>query len=209
MWEYRWAMIQRELFEANTDFICLQEVDMKYYNDYKDFLKKLDYDHFVLQRTGENSDACILAWKNNIKMLNHVFVKFNEYNLRDNVAIIADFEIKQKRIRIACTHLLFNRKRSDVRMEQFKKIMEYNPTIIAGDFNFTKKSEEFVHACKNYVPTNENGISVNHKDTELVDFIFYKQLKNLMNNVKLYGVKIPNFEHGSDHYPMIALFGLE
>ncbi|KAK2712533.1 hypothetical protein QYM36_011279, partial [Artemia franciscana] len=145
---------------SNADIVCLQEVDADYYyNTYLSYFQSKGYDGVFKQKTQEKIDGCATFFKkckfslkenHSLEMLKNGIDLLN----RDNIALISiltPFKNPDKQICIVNTHLLYNRKREDVRLAQLQvllaeinrvacKITNDPPVILCGDLNFTPSS---------------------------------------------------------------------
>jgi len=163
-WETRWAGIQAEVVDFNPDVVCLQEVQFRRPNYFRrfylPFFEELGYRAVFKSRTGDKQDGCVIFYK--ISMF-----KLEEYSLveylrpgisilnRDNVGIVCRLVPRVRGLPalvVGTTHLLFNKKRSDVRLAQIgvflaevDRLSWINgrncPTVITGDFNSSTDSE--------------------------------------------------------------------
>ncbi|XP_040564402.1 protein angel homolog 2 isoform X2 [Lepeophtheirus salmonis] len=160
IWINRWPRILKEIRSISPDVLALQEAQSDHYvtNIYPD-LKTLNYEGSFKKRTGNKSDGVALFYKpSRLKLQDIISLEFNQNRVgldRDNVALIGQFQTKgNQSFILATTHLLFNPKRSDVRLAQtalllaelqrlsFVNLSKFSPVIIAGDFNFTPNSME-------------------------------------------------------------------
>ncbi|XP_031339569.1 protein angel isoform X2 [Photinus pyralis] len=163
-WDQRWYSILGEIKFHNADIMCLQEVQVSHLQQYTKDLGALGYKGIYKQRTGIRRDGCAIYYKESLlNLVEYVTIEFNQNNIwvldRDNVAIVAKFAPKnddQNEFVVATTHLLYNRKREDVRLAQTqvllaeidriaykydpKRSTDHLPVIITGDFNLTPKS---------------------------------------------------------------------
>lgn len=160
-WEYRWGGIQREVVQINPDIVCLQEVQFKNPNHFleyfKPFFSSLGYKYVMKSRTGGKEDGCAIFYKSDKLALDEVkAVEYFKQGVkvldRDNVGLICRFVSKgstqpSSKLVVATTHLLFNRKRDDVRVAQACVLLaelellsrdnsgEKYPCIVTGDMN--------------------------------------------------------------------------
>jgi len=160
-WKYRWDGIQREVVQINPDIVCLQEVQFKNPNHFleyfKPFFSSLGYKYVMKSRTGGKEDGCAIFYKTNKLSLDQVkAVEYFKQGVkvldRDNVGLICRFVSKgsseaSSKLVVATTHLLFNKKRDDVRVAQACVLLaelelmsqetlgEKYPCIVTGDMN--------------------------------------------------------------------------
>ncbi|XP_065559390.1 protein angel homolog 2-like [Artemia franciscana] len=161
----KWPDRKKRLFNqfkmSNADIVCLQEVDADYYyNTYLSYFQSQGYDGVFKQKTQEKIDGCASFFKkcefslkedHSLEMLKNGIDLLN----RDNIALISiltPFKNPDKQICIVNTHLLYNRKREDVRLAQLQVLLaeinrvackntNYPPVILCGDLNFTPSSK--------------------------------------------------------------------
>lgn len=165
-WQQRWFTLLNELKQLNADILCLQEVQLSHVENYYNQLHQLGYKSIFKRRTGERTDGCAIYYKSSIfKLVEFATVEFNQYQIkvlnRDNVAIIAKFapvNNTKNEFVVATTHLLYNRRREDVRLAQTQVLLseidriaykpnenrtskkDHLPVILTGDFNFSPES---------------------------------------------------------------------
>ncbi|XP_024386152.1 carbon catabolite repressor protein 4 homolog 5 isoform X3 [Physcomitrium patens] len=150
-WDARKKKLLRELALWSPDIMCLQEVD--HYEDLNEELESKGYVGVYTSRTGASTDGCAMFWrKNRFELLEEECIKFNEFNLRDNVAQLCVLWTKSKTsewrdtdgseglddakptigsrdpknncVVVGNTHLLFNPKRGDVKLGQARVLLE-------------------------------------------------------------------------------------
>lgn len=95
------------------------------------FVKKLllsGYSGIYKKRTGIRTDGCSIYYKEeNVNLIDHTAVEFLNPEIpllnRDNVGLVAKFSPKNhtsNEFVVATTHLLYNPRRSDVRLAQMQ-----------------------------------------------------------------------------------------
>ena len=131
-WTDRWQRLQMELYENPADIMCLQEVNSIHYETtFRPFLAKLGYEGVYKKRNGIKQDGCAIFYKQDKFILNEIVkVDFDQRTMshlldRDNVALIGVFKPRHEfvdsnstdnQIVIATTHLLFNPRRGDIKV---------------------------------------------------------------------------------------------
>ncbi|VDK84666.1 unnamed protein product [Onchocerca ochengi] len=142
-WENRWRLLAREFSMIEADIFCLQEVE---YDHYDQFFKP----YF---EAGKLVDGCAIFYKSHFRLLHYrcieYFVNTDSVLDRDDVGQL----IRLKDMRsgrefcIANTHLLFNKRRGDVKLAQLAVLFanidkecgpesgQECPYILCGDFN--------------------------------------------------------------------------
>ena len=134
LWENRSKKILSELKNLNADLISLIEIEKD-----ENFIKELNsygYEFAFKPRTGKHSEGCAIAWKIEkyelIDLLSIAFnINKNENNIseiynRDNIALIGIFKlinIPNSIILFACTHLIFNTRRGDIKLGQIYQLI--------------------------------------------------------------------------------------
>lgn len=187
-WPSRGQRIISELLHNKADIICLQEVESEHlYSLYQPRLARHGYECLYKKKTGYKLDGCAIFYKSRLfHLLNHKGVEFNRSDLtsllnRDNVGIIAVLKPKfstkteASQLVIANTHLIFNPRRSDIKLAQLKYFLSeleelsfgqnrtrrgihHYPTIFCGDLNSVPDSEVNKLITKN--------LSSDHEDTQ-------------------------------------------
>ncbi|GAY58090.1 hypothetical protein CUMW_184400 [Citrus unshiu] len=129
-WNRRKRLICQELIGLNPDIICMQ------------------------RRTGDNVDGCAMFWKaDKFRLLEQTSIEFKEFGLRENVAQLSAFEMrntKSRRVLVGNIHVLYNPNRGEVKLGQIcflssrARIVAEKwgniPVVLAGDFNITPQS---------------------------------------------------------------------
>lgn len=185
-WPERGVKIMRELKSSNADIICLQEVHFKHFREFFwPSLKSLGYNTVYKKKTGNKLDGCAIIYNpNKFVIQDCVKLEFFQRDIsnsldRDNVAIIIIFkpllpELRDTKLIVATTHLLYNPRRGDVKLAQlrlllaeidklaFKSIKDgqisYHPVILCGDMNSQLDSPLYSFITKGYA--NFKGIKV-------------------------------------------------
>lgn len=179
-WPKRGHRIVSELISNKADIICLQEVESEHLQSlYRPKLARYGYECLYKQKTGYKIDGCAIFYKTKLfHLLNYKGIEFNRTDVtnllnRDNVGIIAVLrpklasKIAPPQLVIANTHLLFNPKRSDVKLAQLKLFLSeleeislqrydttndkrsHHPTILCGDLNSVPNSNVNKFIIKN------------------------------------------------------------
>ena len=164
--EARRKLLANELQSWNADVYCLQEVD-----HFDDFLAPLMDDLGLsgefLQRRGDRQDGCAVFWRREkLRIISSSPLHFDVSHQfdRPNVAQVLEFEAIDvetgrqqasnaegrteanagKRFLVANTHILFNPKRGDIKLQQVQMTLAHlwdasdggtKPIIYCGDFN--------------------------------------------------------------------------
>lgn len=195
--------------KIDADIVVLEEFDLKFSKFIEKKLVKCGYVDSIIVKNG----GPITVFKNHSyvfccskkKFENKTCVDLSVKNMYRQSAII-DF----KNIKIAGVHLevgtyfhIFDKSFTDDenvarRITQLKKLFEYEPDIITGDFNFNIKSKETDFILTKYALSPDTHYTTPF-DTR-VDLVFY-------NPKKLQIVKTKTFKcNYSDHLPIITYF---
>ena len=165
-WNYRWEGVKREILSFQCpDIICLQEVQFQnpdHVNSHiVPFLSSIGYRTVLKPKTGTKDDGCLIAFSRERFLLEDtipVNYKVDRVPVldRDNVGLIlklvpqttdqAGVTRQHSPILVATTHLLYNPKRTDVRLCQSALLLaeldrmavsnkSLLPIIVTGDFN--------------------------------------------------------------------------
>ncbi|KAL0118890.1 hypothetical protein PUN28_009488 [Cardiocondyla obscurior] len=158
-WKIRKPLVLQEIFEAEANVICLQEMQEEHLLDFVAPFKQHGYEYLYKKRTNDKKDGLLLLYRSSeFILLDYIKVELYQSGIerlsRDNVGIIAKLALRdnpETQIVIATTHLLYNPKRNDVRLAQIQLLLaeieriafidntmtgpKYLPIILAGDFN--------------------------------------------------------------------------
>lgn len=164
-WNYRKCNLMEEFKCSNPDILCLQEVQEDHYYDwFNPRLNEEGYTGIYKKRTGDKHDGCATFFKRDrFALESYQLIDFRRSNCsmldRDNVAILLFLQpLSKKKLKnrspicVSNTHLLFNKKRGDIKLAQLAYLFaeidrlagnksttscEYPPIIMCGDFNST------------------------------------------------------------------------
>ncbi|XP_024882164.1 protein angel-like isoform X1 [Temnothorax curvispinosus] len=158
-WKTRKPLVIQEIFEAEANVICLQEVLEEHLLEFVAPFKQHGYEYLYKKRTNDKRDGLLLLYRSNeFVLLDYAKVELYQSGVellnRDNVGIIAKLALKdnpETQVVVATTHLLYNPRRNDVRLAQIQLLLaeieriafientmggpKYLPIILAGDFN--------------------------------------------------------------------------
>jgi len=163
-WNYRKHNLLDEILYSNADILCLQEVQEEHYYDwFNPRLKDNGYTGIYKKRSGDKQDGCATFFKHDLFILEkYHLIDFNHNKIplmdRNNVAILTFLKPRTKKINsltsicVSNTHLLFNKKRGDIKLAQLAHLFaeinkfsetpsqnsnsnEHMPVILCGDFN--------------------------------------------------------------------------
>jgi len=161
-WKKRWELMKKEIIHYQPHIVTLQEVQFRRPNYFKShylpFFEDLGYRATFKCRTGDKNDGCVIFYKRKIFKLDtdskiEYFKSGDKLLDRDNIGLVARLIVRYDGscVVVATSHLLFNKKRVDVRLAQLAlllaevdKLREVNgqlhPVIITGDFNSNVRS---------------------------------------------------------------------
>ncbi|KAL6756155.1 hypothetical protein V8C86DRAFT_118210 [Haematococcus lacustris] len=86
-WRHRFPLLVKELLHWGPDIVCLQEV--QHFEDLQEELSQAGYQGAYLPRGGWRRDGCATFWRREkLQCLEEVPLRFAEYDLEDNVALL-------------------------------------------------------------------------------------------------------------------------
>ncbi|VDO50978.1 unnamed protein product [Onchocerca flexuosa] len=153
-WENRWSLLAREFAMIEADIFCLQEVQYDHYDQFfKPYFEAAGYFGKYKKRTRRLVDGCAIFYKSHFRLLHYrcieYFVNNDSVLDRDNVGQLVRLKDMRsgREFCIANTHLLFNKRRGDVKLAQLAVLFanidkecgpesgQECPYILCGDFN--------------------------------------------------------------------------
>lgn len=132
---------------------------------------------------------------------------------RNNKIIITTLSDGENEIKVATVHMpciftepqttdLISKKVSDY----ISKVVENDPAIVMGDFNFTPESDASISFQKNFKLAEPTGATCKtHKFEGCIDFVFYRNLQVQLERNHLTKI-IPSTSNPSDHLPVRGSF---
>ncbi|XP_075991551.1 protein angel-like isoform X2 [Anticarsia gemmatalis] len=162
-WRLRSSRIYEEIVELAPDILCLQEVQSSHIADFYNRFNEIGYVGIFKQKTGQRQDGCAIYYKSSrFHLVEQIHVEFFQPELpilnRDNIGMMVKLmpvSLPSSPIVVATTHLLYNPKRTDVRLAQMQVFLAeidrfaycnnglesgHLPIILTGDFNSTPDS---------------------------------------------------------------------
>ncbi|XP_063546977.1 protein angel homolog 2 isoform X2 [Cydia strobilella] len=162
-WKIRAARLYDEILKLAPDILCLQEVQASHLNSFYSKFEKIGYSGIFKRKTGHRHDGCAIYFKHSLfEMQDTVSVEFYQPELpilnRDNIGMMVKLvprHCPDTPIVVVTTHLLYNPKRTDVRLAQMQLLLAeidrfayfdngresgHIPVILTGDFNSTPDS---------------------------------------------------------------------
>lgn len=162
-WKVRADRIYNEIVSLAPDIICFQEVQASHLNSFYERFEQIGYSGVFKRKTGSKYDGCAIYFKKAIfQLMDQCGVEFLQPQLpilnRDNVGLMVKLvanSAPESPFIVATTHLLYNPKRTDVRLAQLQMLLAeidrfayfnngrtcgHLPIILTGDFNSTPDS---------------------------------------------------------------------
>ncbi|CAH2035850.1 unnamed protein product, partial [Iphiclides podalirius] len=163
-WKVRAARLYNEILSLEPDILCLQEVQASHIQSFYSKFEEIGYCGVFKQKTGHRQDGCAIYYKRSMFHLeDHISVEFYQPELpllnRDNVGLAVRLRPRHPSapglppappLVVATTHLLYNPKRTDVRLAQMQLLLAeidrfayyrdgarsgHHPIILTGDLN--------------------------------------------------------------------------
>ncbi|XP_045509468.1 protein angel homolog 2 isoform X2 [Colias croceus] len=173
-WQVRAAKLFEEIIHLAPDILCLQEVQASHLNCFYGRFESLGYDGLFKQKTGHREDGCaIYIKKSQFEIQDQNTVEYYQPEMpilnRDNIGLMVKLTPRGSSgtpIVVATTHLLYNPKRTDVRLAQIQVLLAeidrfayydngkesgYLPIILTGDLNSTPDSAVIKLLNRGYV----------------------------------------------------------
>ncbi|CAH0684780.1 unnamed protein product [Chilo suppressalis] len=173
-WKVRAARLFDEITNLSPDILCLQEVQATHLNSFYSKFESLGYSGIFKQKTGHRHDGCAIYFKDSLfEMKEHMSVEFYQPELpilnRDNIGVMVKLvprALPACPVVVATTHLLYNPKRTDVRLAQIQVFLAeidrfayyssgsqlgHLPIILTGDLNSTPDSAVIKLLDRGYV----------------------------------------------------------
>lgn len=169
-WYHRSTLLAREFKMMEADIFCLQEVqDDHFVTFFEPFFRSQGYKSRFKKRTRDKVDGCAIFYKTNLELISYTDIEYfvSEKCVldRDNVGQLARFRDKhvKRDFCVANTHLLYNRRRGDVKLAQLAMLIAFMdrecgpaskkecPFIICGDFNITPHSPLYCFLMEGYL----------------------------------------------------------
>lgn len=162
-WKSRAARLFDEITSLAPDILCFQEVQSTHLESFFSKFEQVGYSKIFKKKTGHRQDGCAIYFKKALfELRGSVSVEFNQPELpilnRDNIGLmvkLAPRALPGSPLVVATTHLLYNPKRTDVRLAQMQVFLAeidrfayydngrdsgHLPIILTGDLNSTPDS---------------------------------------------------------------------
>jgi len=160
-WSYRSPLLLQEIVYHSPDILCLQEVEKSEFTDFFSQLETLGYRGIFKKKTHNKTDGCAIYFNTRkFELVEWTGVDYYRDHVqtlnRDNVGLLVRLKLKSNssnnELIVATTHLLYNPRRSDVRVSQTQVLLaeldrmrrQRNPpldVILTGDFNSLPESQ--------------------------------------------------------------------
>ncbi|EJD76680.1 endonuclease/Exonuclease/phosphatase [Loa loa] len=153
-WENRWRLFSREFAMIAADIFCLQEVQYDHFEYFfKPYFEAAGFLGKYKKRTHSLMDGCAIFYKSHFQLLHYrdieYYVNSDSVLDRDNVGQLVRLKDMRsgREFCTANTHLLFNKRRGDVKLAQLAVLLanidqecgpesgKECPYILCGDFN--------------------------------------------------------------------------
>ncbi|XP_033209889.1 protein angel-like isoform X2 [Belonocnema kinseyi] len=195
-WKVRKYLITQEILQVEANVICLQEMQEAHLEEFLIPFRAQGYDYLYKKRTNDKDDGLLLLYRaDQLVILDHLKVEMYQSGIeilsRDNVALVVKFALRENletQIVIATTHLLYNPKRSDVRLGQTQILLseierlaflentmtgpKYLPIILSGDFNLEPNTGVYKFITQGQFTYQNKGRNLETQD--------YRLLSNLL-----------------------------
>ncbi|GBP93202.1 Protein angel homolog 2 [Eumeta japonica] len=162
-WKKRSKLLYDEIVNLGPDILCLQEVQATHLNTFFSKFENIGYHGVFKQKTGNKFDGCAIYFKKSLfDMVDCLNVEFLQPQVpilnRDNIGLMVKLVPRSSPncpFIVATTHLLYNPKRTDVRLAQIQVFLAeidrfaydnnskesgHLPIILTGDLNSTPDS---------------------------------------------------------------------
>lgn len=226
-WNYRAKFISKTLQEYQPSIICMQEVEKKQYEFYKNYLR--GYNSVFAYRDNTNSSECLpIFFRTDMFTLEHsetfwlsdtpeeMSNTWNQYYYRIcTIAVLKENKTGENFV-IANTHLDY--KNLTVQLKSIDlikhKITSFNlPAVLMGDLNCRPESKVIEQLKQNYVDVDSgfddelkgtfNNFNIDNSNYAKIDYMF--STKNDFNVLEYQIIdKMFNGNFASDHFPIYA-----
>ncbi|RKH22677.1 hypothetical protein D7V77_26375 [Corallococcus sp. CA041A] len=221
----RHALLTRRIVGLDADIVCLQEVEPDSFAALQDALEPHGYLGVMAQKQQDRPDGCAVFHRLGTSLGHraHYFRdRLEDGRISGHLALVVDFDVGGERLRVACTHLRWDR--TDRPVEQHQGMQEATELIdelirkdpealwvVCGDFN-ARPGEPLVQAfeaaglrdayARRHQPTcNANGIP------KSIDFLFHSTALRAQPDA-LPALEeqtpMPSEQEPSDHLPISA-----
>ncbi|RKH99373.1 endonuclease/exonuclease/phosphatase family protein [Corallococcus sp. AB038B] len=221
----RHALLARRIVGLDAGIVCLQEVEPDSFAALQDALKPHGYLGVMAQKQQDRPDGCAVFHRlgQSLGHRAHYFSdRLEDGRISGHLALVVDFDVSGERLRVACTHLRWDRPDRPVELHQgmqeatelIDELIRKDPQalwIVCGDFN-ARPGEPLVQAFEaaglrdayagRHQPTcNANGIP------KSIDFLFHSSALRAQPDA-LPALEeqtpMPSEQEPSDHLPISA-----
>ncbi|MGE6761765.1 endonuclease/exonuclease/phosphatase family protein [Corallococcus interemptor] len=221
----RHAPLARRILGLDADIVCLQEVEPDSFAALEKALAPRGYVGVMAQKQQGRPDGCAVFHRlerSTGHRVHHFNDRLEDGRVSGHLALILDFDAGGSRLRVACTHLRWDRPDRPVAQHQgmqqatefITEVLRKDPEalwIVCGDFN-ARPGEPLVQAFEaaglidayagRHQPTcNANGIP------KAIDFLFHSRaLRAWPDRLPLLEAltPMPSEQEPSDHLPIAA-----
>ncbi|AFE05194.1 hypothetical protein COCOR_03385 [Corallococcus coralloides DSM 2259] len=221
----RHAPLVQRIVGLDADIVCLQEVEPDSFTALQEGLAPHGYTGVMAQKGQGRLDGCAVfhRWERSPGHRTHYFKdRLEDGRISGHLALVVDFDVGGARLRVACTHLRWDRPDRPVEQHQgmqqatelIDELVRKDPEalwIVCGDFN-ARPGEPLVQAFEaaglrdayagQHQPTcNANGIP------KTIDFLFHSAaLRARPDPLSALDERtpLPSEQEPSDHLPICA-----
>ncbi|MBN8232733.1 endonuclease/exonuclease/phosphatase family protein [Corallococcus macrosporus] len=221
----RHALLACRILELDADIVCLQEVEPDSFAALQEALTPRGYTGVMAQKQQGRPDGCAVFHRlerSTGHRVHHFSDRLEDGRISGHLALVVDFDIGGERLRVACTHLRWDRPDRPVEQHQgmqqatelIHELIRKDPNaswVVCGDFN-ARPGEPLVRAFEaaglldayagQHQPTcNANG------EPKAIDFLFHSSaLRALPDRLTTLDARtpMPSEQEPSDHLPIAA-----
>ncbi|NOK38887.1 hypothetical protein HMI49_37445 [Corallococcus exercitus] len=219
------ALLARRILALDADIVCLQEVEPDSFAALQEALAPRGYAGVMAQKQQGRPDGCAVFHRLDRSPGHRAYYfsdRLEDGRVSGHLALVVDFDVGGARLRVACTHLRWDRPDRPVEQHQgmqqatelINELLRKDPEalwIVCGDFN-ARPGEPLVQAFEatglrdayagQHQPTcNANG------EPKAIDFLFHSSaLRAWPDRLPALDARtpLPSEQEPSDHLPISA-----
>ncbi|MFY1825013.1 endonuclease/exonuclease/phosphatase family protein [Myxococcus fulvus] len=217
--------LARRILSLDADVVCLQEVESPCFDALQRALSPHGYSGVLALKQQGKPDGCAVFHRV-ARFVGHRAHYFQDVledgRVSGHLALVVDFEMAEDRLRVACTHLRWDRPDRPVALHQgmqqttelLGEVVQADPGalwVVCGDFNarpgeplvraFTEAGLEDAYQGQHAPTCNANG------EAKAIDFIFHSRAlsaRPVAPPVIDDRTPLPSEQEPSDHLPLVA-----